>query len=175
MRVSKRKSKASAREQRLFFWHASRSASSKQLTLPRTVPLMTLAFRGALDRIHQNPAQAESAFQVGVDDLEAHLVDPGAAQQYLSAHVPYPERNIQVRFRAYAEIVFFCAHTAPQAHLPDRNARFSPGTADRCGQRLGQNDALVTPLTHPGAGRRGVQRRNAQFPLLQPTVRKNLA
>src|SRR6185437_2791063 len=108
-------------------------------------------------------------------DLKSDFVHPRAPQQYLSANVTAAGGDVDVSFRAHAEIVLFGAHAAAQAQFTDQNAGFPPRTADARMQRPAQYNALIAALPYPRAGRRGIQGGDSQLSRLQPTIRHDLA
>src|SRR5581483_2712437 len=115
------------------------------------VPFLAVKFGAMLDGIHQRPAQAVPALQVGIDNLKADFVDTRAAQQYVGAELAHSSRNLKVGFRPNAQIVFLRAHAAAKTEFADENSRLAPGTAQSASKTLIQHVALVAALSHPGA------------------------
>ncbi len=96
--------------------------NSTVLDFPLPTPLLLLVLRSVVQGLHQNPAQAIAAFQVGIDDLESHFIDPRPAQQHMRLDFrPHAHRNLQIGLAADAQIVFLGAHAPAQAQLANQN------------------------------------------------------
>jgi len=98
----------------------------QNLKLAFTLPFTTSYLRSAFHGLHQNCAQAKTAFHVSTHNFKSDFVDSGTTQEHLPADVPDSNRNIDVRFRAHAEVIVLCAHSAAKAQFAKRNAGFPP-------------------------------------------------